>query len=62
LLTVSGKIVDAIFKPVEYDFDGYFSNIECQTKRLKELAQAAHIAQTNDMKDIVDDTGVGKQT
>ena len=60
LLTNTGKLIDAIFKPVKYDFDIYMSNIECQTKRMKDLAQAAHVAQTNDMKDLVEDTGVGE--
>ena len=35
------------------------SRIGEQTNRMNDLARAAHIAETSDMKDVVDNTGFG---
>jgi hypothetical protein len=48
-----------MFKPIEYHFEDYMSRIGAQTKKMNDLATAAHIAETNDMKDVVENTGYG---
>lgn len=48
-----------MFKPIEYHFEEYISRIGEQKKRIDDLVNAAHIAQTNDMKDVVENTGYG---
>jgi len=58
-LTSTGNFIDALFASVRYNFDAYMKNIESHMSRMKDLAQVAHTAQTNDMKEHIEDTGVG---
>jgi len=53
--------LDAVFKPIEYDFDVYLMKIDVHTEKLNDLKEAAHMAQTADMKEVLEASSKGKK-
>lgn len=51
------QLRDAVLRPVETKFDKYIQRIEGEVEKLKELKEAAHVAQQADIKEFLESTG-----
>jgi hypothetical protein len=54
-----GKLVDAVLQPTETKFQKCISQIDAEVKKLEDLKNVAHEAQTTDIKDVVTETSRG---
>jgi hypothetical protein len=59
LTKISGKIVDAIMHP-RSKFEGFISNIDAEVKKLHDLRDAGHVAQTTDMMELMSETSLSR--
>jgi hypothetical protein len=54
-----GKLVDAVLQPAESKFSKHISQIDVEVKKVEDLKNVAHEAQTVDIKESVTKTGKG---
>ena len=52
-----GKIIDAVIQPAESKFEKHIKDIELSIEKMNSLKDAAHVAQQNDMQELLKDTG-----
>jgi hypothetical protein len=53
------RLVDAIFPRIETQFEPYITNIQSSIQQMLALKDAAHKAQTSDMKETVENSAIG---